>query len=433
MRIAGVYVNICSGVFHSRPPQLAVYAGRNRIFSPESPSLRQPQPDVLNAEHVSASVLNALSWIASRLRPGFRVGRLILLVDDSSHFVHIPSPPKPEYITNWVSELINGMVKGSPDLKFDYLDVLTVVLDNDPVDQVSRSSTSSFRNRVILAQSEHCENIGSDLAAADLRLSVLSFCQIDFFFCDPFARHRLNFATFECYPRAALMPPVEASFPCFACQDLSKIAEDLRGKVVVFEAQWMLSWNDGHFALAKLRQQFDADLLENCAFSPGRFVNRLLFKMPNLLKVAQGGNPASDWTFSRKAPSPVVMHLTKLAALDGPDHILFSEQLYEKSGARAVIPAILDSLGRPQLTLEVVQIVDSTMQRLISLVSVGDVRILPADRQRSLYPRPLFDQLLADLAKTIEEFASCSREHAALWTAFQQHLAYYKVIRGGAH
>jgi hypothetical protein len=162
-------------------------------------------------------------------------------------------------------------------------------------------------------------------------------------------------------------------------------------------------------------------------------VNRLLFKIPNLLRVAQGGKPTSEWTFTRKAPSPVVVHLTKLAALDGPEHILFSDQYYEKSGARPALGPILDAIGCPQLTLEIVQMADSTMQRLFSLVSMNDVRILPADKQRSPYPRPFFDQLLADLAKTLEEFAPCSREHAAICAAFQQHLAYFKAVRGGAH
>jgi hypothetical protein len=427
--ITSIYCKICQGVLHNNH-QLGVFCYDQNLFAPAIPTLKTPQNTLYQPNLFLTGIFKAFSWLANRSRPGFTVGRVLLLLNDFAPFPKPPIPLTSEFLDHWLQEIVSVIGDKLPEFSFDELQIDLIVISNDQtLDNVVQDDERHVRRRTIVAQPQNCANLGRHLCVQDLRLSTLTIRRLQLFFLDYFNKVDLTVPDqLDVRPRRDLLPPVTASFAC--CPGEGEQPEmDLRNFVVIFGAVWMLSMIDNKLFLSKLGRPMEREELDQCAFAISGERNELVQKLPPILRVSQGGQ---NWPFVRTAVSPAMAQLTQLTAADGPDKYLFSHAFFGNQFAIDSFSPILDALGQMQPAAMVVNIATDKVKDLFSRARVND-RALMFGIPHGMPTAAWYDRILSDLGRLITLFSGASEEHARLLHEFEVNKQQFLIATGRSH
>jgi hypothetical protein len=423
--LAREYSRICSSICRSRH-QLSVRYQRQVLLSPgqDFTKYREVEPVRGTAEELIHGITATIETLVPTPRPrvGFTVGRLLLLFDNPSQFVNPPDPLTALFLQKWIGDTLHIVFEYRRDLAvFDELHIDLVVFSRDHT--LNDISPDQF-NHVIVGTSDHRLPIAHSLAADHLQLSELRFRSFLAYFCNLFDKVSIQAAQCNYEKRSALIAPPLESYPCVLIHERDQVEHELASYCILFDRQWMLTRNETFYSLTKLGAYFDRSLAARYGFSC-ESTSPLMSALPGALRMAPNGQ---KWLFRRSAPSPALLHFSKLASYSSP-LILFTKSTFDSSVARDIFLPILGGFGHPLIPQDLYRKIDEAIKRLFSQIEKRDLSFLPPEF------RPLSfiegaDRLLLEIDGVMKMFEQASAEHKSLYRAFLVQKQLFRTATG---
>ena len=407
------YFRICEGLLGTRH-QVHVLFCSEKLASAGDPlsHLLEPAPRPITAQELAGGLAlqSSMKILAERdpNRSMFRVGRLILLFNDVSHFAGAPNPLTLEYLLAWIHQTVTSVQQES----FDDLNVDLVAVGHGPlIDGVSENCAY----RAIVAGVEHCQAIARDFAQSHLRLSVLLFKTVGFYFLDVFQQREVECVKAKSVKKDRVMKRIDQVCPCVLRNNQRVIVEELETEVIIFEGKYLLSGDRGRVFLSYVSDLCDQETVDEYAFVvPSDAGASLVSRMVPALKVGESGK---NWVFNRTIASPALSGMTSLTELE-TDAVLFSSEFLRYPPAYELFGPILSVVSQPYISPEAYNMATRGMGWLFERIRADDTSFLPQERVKQHGKGHLVQRLLYELGQTLAAFQQASQEHMQLQQYF---------------
>ena len=416
--LANEYCRICEGVLGSRH-RIHVLCCKESLFSRGDPlsKLSEPTPRSVTASEIIGGLTTAMQILSDKQGDNFRVGRLILLFNDASHFLNAPNPLNLAYLLGWIDQTIATIKKE----QFDDLNVDVVTFARGPpVDGLSTNRS----NRAIVAAPECCLRVAHEFAQCHLKLSSLVFKSVGFYFLDLFEQKDIVCTQAKDVPKSLVLNKIEQVCPCVLRANQPGIVEALATDVIIFEDQYLVTAEHGRCLLSYVSSVCDQETIDECAFDiPSEAATSIVARMVHVLKIGESG---TNWIFKRNLPSPALSCLSQLASLGGCDSVLFSPGFLHQQRAFELLGPILAAVGKPNMPQELLNKAKDHVWRVFECIRNDDLTFLPPEMAIPQRKAHSIQRLIYEMNQVLAVFKDASHEHAQLhkyfidWASYQQ-------------